>query len=143
MMYPPGDILIVDDDTSIVDLVVTTLREAGYSVCVAYDGASALLAMELDSPALVLLDLHMPGVGGQDVLAQRWWYGLTDVPVVMMTSDAQAVQRLSAASISEYILKPFTLDTLLTCVSRYVPLPNQAQPMVCTMSQDRCPQSFD
>ena len=62
----------------------------------------------------------MPGVGGQEVLAQRWWYGLTEVPVIMMTADQRAAQRLAAIGSPECILKPFTLDTLLNCVARYV-----------------------
>ena len=120
MTHSTKDILIVDDDASIVDLVATALHEAGHSFCVAYDGASALMAMEFDRPALVLLDLHMPGIGGQDVLAQRWWQGITEVPVVIMTSDEQAARKLAATNSAEYLIKPFTLTTLLDCVARYV-----------------------
>lgn len=132
MLHPRGDILIVDDDMTVVHLLVDALSEAGYSVCVAYDGASALLAMERDRPALVLLDLHMPEVNGREVLAQRWWYGLTEIPVIVMTSDVHAAQKLLANGLAECILKPFTLETLLARVAHYLPKASEAEPMECT-----------
>lgn len=120
MNNPSRDILIVDDDSTIVDLLVNALEEAGHAFSVAYDGASALLAMEYHPPALVLLDLHMPGLGGQEVMGQLWWYGLTQVPVIVMTADERAAQALAATGAAEYILKPFSLDTLLRRVAYYV-----------------------
>src|SRR5215217_3376267 len=119
-MQAMNDILIVDDDTALVDFVIGALREAGYLGCAAYDGESALLAIETARPALVLLDLHLPGLSGFDVVAQLDRHDLADVPVVLMTGDVAAAAQLPTAEFSEYLLKPFDLKTLLTCVARYV-----------------------
>jgi DNA-binding response OmpR family regulator len=115
-----NDILVVDDDTALVDFVVSALHEAGYLACAAYDGESALLAIETARPALVLLDLHLPGLSGVEVVAQLQRNDLADVPVVLMTGDATAAAQLSTAEFPEYLLKPFDLDTLLACIRRYV-----------------------
>src|SRR5215211_2164382 len=113
-----NDILVVDDDTALVDFVVSALREAGYVACAAYDGESALFAIETASPALVLLDLHLPGLSGVDVVEQLRRHDLADVPVVLMTGDAAAAEQLPTAAFPEYLLKPFDLDTLLACIRR-------------------------
>jgi DNA-binding response OmpR family regulator len=115
-----NDILVVDDDQAIVDVVIRALREAGYLCCAAYDGDSALLAIETARPALVLLDLHLPDLTGLDVVAQLRRHGLAHVPIVLMTADIASAGRLPTAIFSEYLLKPFELDTLLACVAHYV-----------------------
>ncbi len=119
-MQTMNDILIVDDDTALVDFVIGALHEAGYLGCAAYDGESALLAIETARPALVLLDLHLPGLSGFDVVAQLQRHALAHVPVVLMTGDTAAVAQLPTAEFPEYLLKPFDLETLLACVGRYV-----------------------
>ena len=119
-MQAINDILVVDDDTALVDFVIGALREAGYLGCAAYDGESALLAIETARPALVLLDLHLPGLSGRDVVAQLHHHDLAHVPIVLMTADTVAAAQLPIAEFPEYLLKPFELDTLLTCVARYV-----------------------
>jgi len=116
-----GDILVVDDDGLLIDVIVSALQDAAYQVCAEYDGASALLAIQLQRPALVLLDLHLPGLTGQEVLADLRWRGLTEVPVVIMSADVQAI-RVLAADFAAALLKPFTLDTLLACVAGYMPM---------------------
>jgi DNA-binding response OmpR family regulator len=115
-----NDILVVDDDTALVDFLVRALREAGYLACATYDGESALFAIETARPALVLLDLHLPGLSGVDVVTQLQRHNLAHVPVVLMTGDATAAAQLPTAEFPEYLLKPFDLDTLLTSIRRYV-----------------------
>jgi DNA-binding response OmpR family regulator len=115
-----NDILVVDDDDALVDFVISALREAGYLACAAYDGESALFAIETVRPALVLLDLHLPDLSGVDVVAQLQRHNLAHVPVVLMTGDATAVAQLPTAKFPEYLLKAFDLDTLLACIRRYV-----------------------
>jgi len=115
-----NDILVVDDDTALVDFVVSALRQAGYLASAAYDGESALFAIETAHPELVLLDLHLPGLSGVDVMAQLQRHNLAHVPVVLMIGEATAAAQLPTAEFSEYLLKPFDLDTLLACIRRYV-----------------------
>src|SRR6188508_2734529 len=110
-----NDILVVDDDTALVDFLVSALREAGYLACAAFDGESALLAIETARPALVLLDLHLPGLSGVDVVRQLHKHDLAAVPVVLMTGDATAAAQLRTAEFPAYLLKPFNVDALLAC----------------------------
>ena len=69
-MSPAADILVVEDDPAIVDFVQRVLRRAGYAVRTAGDGAVALAAIAEHRPALVLLDLTLPGVRGEAVVEQ-------------------------------------------------------------------------
>jgi two-component system, OmpR family, phosphate regulon response regulator PhoB len=115
-----NDILVVDDDQATVEFVVEALREERYLCCAAYDGESALLAIESARPALILLDLHMPGLTGLEVAAQLRRHGLAHVPVVLMTADAAALAQFPETTFPAYLLKPFEIDTLFECVARFV-----------------------
>jgi two-component system, OmpR family, phosphate regulon response regulator PhoB len=126
-----NDILVVDDDTVLVDFVVSALREAGHLVSAAYDGESAIFAIETARPALVLLDLHLPGLSGVDVVAQLRRHNLAHVPVVLMTGDAAAAAQLPTAQFPEYLLKPFDIDTLVSCLHHYV-RPQKRRPQSLT-----------
>jgi DNA-binding response OmpR family regulator len=114
-----NDILVVDDDSATVEFLIEVIREEGYLCCGAYDGESALLAIETARPALVLLDLHLPGLSGIDVVTQLRRHDLAHVPILLMTADAAAAQ-LPTTVFPEYLLKPFDLDTLLMRIGRYV-----------------------
>src|SRR5215217_9605844 len=114
-----NDILVVDDDSTMVEFLIEALHKQGYLCCGAYDGESAILAIETARPALVLLDLHLPDLSGADVVAQLRRHNRGHVPVVLMTADAVAAAQLST-TFREYLLKPFDLDTLLACIGRYV-----------------------
>jgi DNA-binding response OmpR family regulator len=113
-----NDILIVDDDSPTVEFLIEALHEEGYLCCGAYDGESALLAIETARPALVLLDLHLPDLSGIDVMAQLRRHDLAHVPILLMTADTAA--HLPTTMVSEYLLKPFELDTLLMRIGRYI-----------------------
>lgn len=136
-----NDILVVDDDAALVDFLVSALREGGYLTCAAYDGESALFAIQTVHPALVLLDLHLPGLNGFGVVAHLQRHHLSHVPVVLMTGDTTAAAQLPTAEFPEYLLKPFDLDTLLSCIRRHVrpphrharsPITNPATPISTT-----------
>ena len=83
-----GHILIVDDDEAVRTSVCRLLRSQRYCACAVADGAEALSAMRAELPALVLLDVSMPGLSGLDVLrAARADPALAGVPVVMLTAN--------------------------------------------------------
>ena len=113
-----NDILVVDDDPAVVDMVIDALREAEYPFCVAYDGESALMAIEIARPALVLLDIHLPRLTGLDVIARLQRVGLSHVPVVPMTADTTAAAQLPPAAFPACLIKPFALNDLMACVNQ-------------------------
>src|SRR4051812_19709881 len=98
-----------------VEFLIEALHKQRHLCCGASDGESAMLATETARPAFVLLDLHLPGLSGVDVVTQLRRQDLAHVPVVLMTADAAAAQ-LFTTTFRECILKPFDLDTLLACI---------------------------
>jgi two-component system, chemotaxis family, chemotaxis protein CheY len=109
-------ILIVDDDPDIVDLLADVLVDAGYSVNRAGDGAEALEALDSTPTDAVLLDLHMPGMNGQEFLGRRAADPrLAKIPVIIISGSAQ----WSATTVGTFVLaKPMDIGALLAMLGR-------------------------
>jgi DNA-binding response OmpR family regulator len=108
-------ILIADDDEDILGLVQRALSEGGYEVLLARDGATALATARERKPALVLLDVAMPGLDGYEVTsALKNDPDTKDTIVILFTarSEASDVEKGYEAGADDYIMKPFTLRTL-------------------------------
>ena len=113
-------ILVVDDDSSIRRLIVSSLRREGYTLTEAQNGEEALEAMRKGNEDLVLLDLMMPGVSGWDVLRIRGASpDLQRIPVIVITAahGPEAAQAVDSG-ISALLPKPFDLALLHTLVRR-------------------------
>ena len=107
-------ILIVDDDAAIGDLEQEVLTRAGYAVVRAYSGTEALLVLRDRRPDLVLLDLMLPGLSGEELLPQ-----IRDIPVIVVSAKA-AVQdkvELLLGGAADYLTKPFDTQELLARVA--------------------------
>src|ERR671913_859351 len=92
-----GHILVVDDDEAVRKSVCRLLRSGGYPARGVADGEAGLQAMRAERPALVLLDVAMPGVSGLEVLrAARADPSLAGVPVVMLTANDEPGTRAEA-----------------------------------------------
>ncbi len=103
-------ILIADDDDDVLELVELSLRPGGYRLIVAHDGDEAIQAVRQHHPALVVLDVTMPGMTGYEVVeAIRADPELSDIPVFLLTARAQQadVEHGLALGADEYISKPF------------------------------------
>ena len=112
-------ILVVDDDEAIRELVNTVLTDEGYTVVTAASGPAALDLTVQHRPALVLLDLHMPGMSGQavhQVLRRQW----PELPVVYVTADLRGRWDGSMLGAAAFLAKPFDLDDLLAIVESFV-----------------------
>lgn len=109
-----GRILIVDDEPMVRETIATVLRDEGYDVDLADDGADALRKLDAHRPDAVLLDLMMPGMNGRQFLtAIRNERGLTDLPVVVMTAVHGVGQRALSLGATDIVEKPFDVDELL------------------------------
>lgn len=106
-------VLVVDDETHIVDLLRLGLRYEGFMVAVAEDGPAALLQAERFKPHLVILDLMLPGMDGLEV-AERLRTD-PDLLIIMLTARDQIPQRIEGlrAGADDYVVKPFDFDELL------------------------------
>jgi len=124
-------ILVVDDSTETADILRRYLEMHGYAVSLARDGDAALAAFERERPALVLLDVMLPGQDGWAVcraIRERPDGGGT--PVVMLTGlRAQQARDLAlAAGADGVVAKPFDLHEVLASARRYAPVADGAGP---------------
>ena len=111
-------ILVVDDDAKIVRLVRTYLERAGYRVVEATDGRSALAAITLEMPILVVLDVMLPEVDGLAVL--RAVRRTDRTPVIILSARGLVDDRIAglAAGADDYLPKPFSPAELVLRVER-------------------------
>ncbi len=112
------DILVVDDEASVVEVVSLYLKRDGYEVRVARDGAAALQEIEAELPALVVLDLMLPQVDGLEILRRLRTDDEKDVPVIMLTARGQEVDRIYGLELGadDYVTKPFSPAELVSRV---------------------------
>jgi len=106
-------ILVVDDDYELRSIVGFALRQGGFLVIEAEDGPSALARIETEQPALVVLDLNLPGGDGLALLPDL--RALTAVPVLVLSvrSAEEDVVRALDLGADDYLTKPFSPRTLL------------------------------
>ena len=104
------NILVIDDDAHINDIVSKALRSEGYSVSSAYSGTEALLLLSQSKPDLVLLDLMLPGLSGEELLPQ-----IKDIPVIVVSAKTDVTDKveLLIGGAVDYITKPFHMEELL------------------------------
>src|SRR3974377_256581 len=104
-------VLIVDDEKDILDLVEYHLKQAGFPVISALDGSSGLEEARKKSPALIILDLMLPGMDGKDVCRSLKSNSLTRlIPILMLTARAEEVDRIIGFELGadDYVTKPFS-----------------------------------
>jgi DNA-binding response OmpR family regulator len=113
-------ICIVDDDPDVRELVEYKLVQNGHEVLTATNGQDALRVVPEAKPALLLLDVMMPGLSGFDVLAQlRASDATRGLPIIMLTAKAQDAdaERGFALGANDYMLKPFSPRELLNRIN--------------------------
>lgn len=107
-------ILIVDDDVSIGNMLEEMLIKESYAVLRAYSGTEALLLLRENKPDLVLLDLMLPGLNGEDVLPY-----MQDIPVIVMSARADVEDKveLLLGGAADYVTKPFSGKELMARIA--------------------------
>jgi two-component system, OmpR family, phosphate regulon response regulator PhoB len=123
-------VLVVDDEPDIVALVAYHLVKAGYRVSTATSGPDALRQAQQDQPALVILDLMLPGMSGFEVLEQmRGDDALREVAVLLLTARRDEPDRVRGLSLGadDYLTKPFSLQELILRVGAILRRVGQAQ----------------
>lgn len=109
-------ILVVDDEVKIVEVVKSYLENSGYSVYEAYNGKDALERFEKVSPALVILDLMLPDITGEEIC--RAIRKKSGVPIIMLTAKTEEEHILEGLTLGadDYITKPFSPRQLVARV---------------------------
>ncbi len=112
----PAKILIVDDDPNVQRLLTYTVRQEGYDVITANDGAEAFRTWSAEHPDLVLLDVMLPKLDGYQVATKiRAEEGAGHVPIIMLTAEKEVEQKVRGlrAGADDYLVKPFHPQELL------------------------------
>ncbi|HZT80282.1 MAG TPA: response regulator [Gemmataceae bacterium] len=117
-------IILIDDDRTWLQAAVDLLRADGFEVEAAEDGQRGLELLDRSSPVLVILDIHVPRLGGFDLLRELRRRGQR-VPVLMVSSEDQAglMAQALAEGASSFLRKPVAADLLLRAVRRLVGSP--------------------
>ena len=113
---PEQRVLVVDDEADIVALVAYHLARAGYRVSTASTGHDAVEAARREHPALIVLDLMLPGLSGYEVLEQlRTDAATRDIAVLMLTARREEQDRIRGLSLGadDYLTKPFSPQELV------------------------------
>lgn len=114
----PRPILVVDDDSAIRDSERQILADNGFRVVEARDGAEALRAIDVEQPALILLDVQMPGIDGP-TFARELHTRLRRVPLVILTGVADPKREADRCNAEAFLRKPFDAAELVRVVRRF------------------------
>lgn len=118
-------IMIIDDDIHIGNMLEEFLNREGYLVLRAYSGTEALLLLERNKPHLILLDLMLPGLNGEEILPK-----IKEIPVIVVSAkvDIDSKVKLLLEGATDYVTKPFDIHELLARIT--VHLRNTSQPEI-------------
>ncbi|HAF56120.1 MAG TPA: DNA-binding response regulator [Thauera sp.] len=135
-------ILLIDDAPDTVRMIAEALDEAGYTVLVATDGATALKRLERITPDAVLLDACMPGMDGFETCRRlKQAPGMRTVPVIFMTGLAETerlVEGLSAGGI-DYLVKPVVPDELVARLQAHLRVARDMNAAMRARSEEAAP----
>lgn len=135
-------LLIVDDESDTLNVLIDALDQAHFTTWVALDGASALqqLAETVIPPDLILLDVMMPGIDGFETCRRLKANAATrDIPVLFMTALTDMVSKVKgfAAGGVDYITKPFQIEEVLARVQAHLTIRRQQQEIAAQREQLR------
>ena len=116
----------MEDDATIRTLVALVLMDEGYTVATAPHGAAALERLGHDTPALILLDMHMPVMDGWAFMAALRRRPGPHLPVLVMTAALDARRWAAEVGADGFLAKPFDVDDLLTRVGHLAHLAHLA-----------------
>ena len=127
-MSDPTRLLVVDDDAPLLMLIADKLRRDGFDVTAASSGAEAMAAFDERWPQVVILDLMMPDMDGQEV-AERI-KARADIPIIILSAVTASESKIGAITrfAEDYITKPFNYQELLARVQRVLHRLNERIP---------------
>ena len=113
-------ILVVDDDQPILILMKNILKEFGFEPRVASTGLAAIEEARAASPDLVLLDMKMPGMTGEEVIGRLRGAGVHDVPILILSGDPVESHEIARLGVAGAVQKPFDVSALIETIRSHV-----------------------
>lgn len=125
-------IAVIDDDVYIGDVLAELLTREGYAVERAYSGTEAVYLLSKKRPDLILLDLMLPGLSGEEILPK-----IKDIPVIVLSAraDVQNKVKLLLDGAADYMTKPFDAEELLARVAVQLRNAGGSRPDVLTFEE--------
>jgi CheY-like chemotaxis protein len=116
-------ILVVDDDPEIRDVVRWLLEDEGWTVETASDGRDALDRATRARPALIVLDMGLPIMSGEEVAMRLHDVYVDPPPIIVVSADGRAGEKAARIGAASYLHKPFDVDTLARLVHQTLDSP--------------------
>ncbi|CEJ73702.1 DNA-binding response regulator [[Clostridium] sordellii] len=111
------NILVVEDDVDINNLITKTLEKHDYKVTQAFSGSEALLQLSISEFKLILLDLMLPGMSGEDIINKT--REKKEIPIIVISAKTSLQDKVNVLNIGadDYIIKPFELEEVIARVN--------------------------
>lgn len=129
-------ILIVDDEIKITEVLQAYLEKAGYLTTVAHDGKNAIKLTETETPDLILLDLMLPDIMGEEVC--QVIHQKKDIPIIMLTAKVDESDMIAGlqCGADDYIVKPFSPRNVIARVEAVLRRVERSQPEILKIGTD-------
>lgn len=107
-------IAIIDDDIYIGDMLEKVLKKEGYATLRAYSGTEALMLLERNRPDLILLDLMLPGLSGEEIIER-----VSGIPIIVISAKVDVSDKVNLLlnGACDYLTKPFDIQELLARIT--------------------------
>ena len=115
-------ILAIDDEPDMLEIVSMMLENSGYAVITAHDAETARSIIEKDAPDLILLDLHLPGIQGEEFCQSLKADKKTKkIPVILFSVSSQGMYaRIKEVGADDFIVKPFGAEQILAKIKNFL-----------------------
>jgi DNA-binding response OmpR family regulator len=115
-------ILAVDDEPDMLDIVAIMLENSGYEVLKAQDAEKALTMIDKGTPDLILLDLHLPGMQGEEFCKSlKSDDHMKKIPIILFSVSSQGMYtRTKDIGADDFIVKPFSAEQILMKIKKFI-----------------------
>ena len=115
-------ILLIEDELDLAEVTKERLKNSGYEVVHVIDGEKAFALLQKDIPDLILLDLLLPGMQGEEICKKlKCDDRLTTIPVILFTASASDIPKVAReVGADDYIMKPFESEELLSKIKKFI-----------------------
>ena len=130
-------ILVLDDESDVVDMLEINLRTAGFLVISVPNGTAAMAKARSEAPSLIILDLMLPGISGLEICkVLKGDIATRHIPIIMLTAKAEEVDKIVGLELGadDYVTKPFSPRELILRVNRSLRRGKEKQPSLEKMT---------